>query len=101
MNNELLYRRRFKKQGRTFTLGISNGMDRSDGSGTNISPIVFYNSDGTVATVIDQNFENSQRTRGHSNVITSSFTELFNKNKVLEMNFAYTNRHTNIGQGCI
>jgi len=27
-------------------------------------------------------------------VITSSFTELFNKNKVLEMNFAYTNRHT-------
>ena len=94
MNNELLYRHRFKKQGRTFTLGISNGMDRSDGSGTNISPIVFYNSDGTVATVIDQNFENSQRTRGHSNVITSSFTELFNKNKVLEMNFAYTNRHT-------
>jgi Outer membrane protein beta-barrel family/Carboxypeptidase regulatory-like domain len=94
INNELLYRRRFKKAGRTFTLGYSNATDKSEGSGTNISPIFFYNPDGTISTVIDQNFESSQRTRSSSNVITSSFTEMFGRNKILELNYAYTNRHS-------
>ncbi|MEP6673530.1 MAG: outer membrane beta-barrel protein [Ferruginibacter sp.] len=94
INNEVLFRRRFKKQGRTFTLGYSNATERSNGSGTNISPIIFYNPDGTVSTVIDQNFENAQNTRSNSNVITSSFTEMFGKNKILELNYAYTNKHS-------
>lgn len=94
INNELLYRRKFRKIGRTFTLGYSNSIDKSDGSGTNISPIIFYNPDGSVATVIDQNFESSQKTRSSNNVITSSFTEMFGKNKILELNYAYTNRHS-------
>jgi hypothetical protein len=94
VNNELLYRRRFKKAGRTFTLGYANGTDKSDGSGTNISPIIFYNADGSIVTVIDQNYESSQKTRSSNNVITSSFTEMFGKNKILELNYAYTNRHS-------
>ncbi len=94
INNELLYRRKFKKIGRTFTLGYSNGSDRSEGSGTNISPIIFYNADGSIATTIDQNFESAQKTRSRNNVITSSFTEMFGKSKILELNYAYTNRHS-------
>ena len=94
INNELLYRRKFKKIGRTFTLGYSNSTERSDGSGTNISPIIFYNPDGSISTVIDQNFESAQKTKSNSNVITSSFTEMFGKNKILELNYAYTNRHS-------
>ncbi len=94
INNEILYRRKFKKTGRTFTLGYSSGIDKSDGNGSNISPIVFYNANGSVLSVIDQNFENAQSTRSRSNVITSSFTEMFGKNKILELNYAYTNRHS-------
>ena len=94
VNNEILYRRRFRKQGRTFTLGFSNTTERSTGDGTNFSPIIFYNADGTVSSVIDQNFENSQTTKSRSNVITSSFTEMFGKNKILELNYAYTDRHS-------
>jgi hypothetical protein len=94
VNNELLYRRRFKKIGRTFTLGFSNGIDKSDGSGTNLSPLVFYNADGSVLTTIFQNYESAQKTKSTSNVITSSFTEMFGKNKILELNYAYTNRHS-------
>ena len=95
ITNELLYRRRFKKMGRTFTLGFSNGMDKSNGSGSNISPIFFYNVDGTIATVIDQNYESAQTTKSTNNVLTSSFTEVLGKNKILEFNYAYTNRHSN------
>jgi hypothetical protein len=94
INNELLYRRKFKKTGRSFTLGYSNAVDKSDGSGTSISPIVFYRADGSIATTIDQNFESLQKTSSRGNVITSSFTEMFGKNKVLELNYAYTNRHS-------
>jgi Outer membrane protein beta-barrel family len=94
INNELLYRRKFKKIGRTFTLGYANGNDRSNGSGTTISPNIFYRSDSTIKSTVDQNFESSQRTRSQSNVITTSFTELFGKGKILELNYAYTNRHS-------
>lgn len=95
INNEILFRHRFKKIGRTFTLGYSNSSDKSDDGGTNISPIIFYNPDGTISTTIDQNFESTQKTKSNSNVITSSFTEMFGKNKILELNYAYTNRSSN------
>ena len=95
INNEILFRHKFKKIGRTFTLGYSNGTDRSNGSGTNISPIIFYKSDGSVLSSIDQNFESSQKTKSSNNVITTSFTEMFGKGKILELNYAYTNRHSN------
>jgi hypothetical protein len=94
INNELLYRHKFKKAGRTFTLGYSNSIDRSSGSGTTISPNIFYNEDSSIRSTIDQNFESSQRTKSSNNVITTSFTEMFGKNKVLEFNYAYTNRHS-------
>ena len=94
INNELLYRRKFKKVGRTFTLGYSNSTDRSSGSGTTISPNIFYNGDSSIRSTIDQNFESSQKTRSSNNVITTSFTEMFGKGKILELNYAYTNRHS-------
>jgi hypothetical protein len=98
ITNELMYRRRFKKIGRTFTLGYSNVTDKGDGDGTNLSPITFYNADGTTLSVIDQNFKNAQRSASRSNVITTSFTEMFGKHKILELNYAYTNRHNSSGR---
>ena len=94
IGNDVLYRRKFKKTGRTFTLGYSNSIGSSKGSGTNISPINFYNPDGTISTVIEQNFESTQKTKSNSNVITTSFTEMFSKKVVMELNYAYTNRHS-------
>jgi hypothetical protein len=98
VTNELMYRRRFKKAGRTFTLGYSNVTDKGDGSGSNVAPTIFYRADSSILSVIDQNFKNSQRSSSRSNVITSSFTEMFGKHKILELNYAYTNRHNNSGR---
>ena len=94
INNELLYRRKFKKERRTFTLGYSNNTDRSNGSGTNFSHNIFYKQDSSILGTIDQNYENSQKTRSSNNVITTSFTEPFGKNIILELNYAYTNKHS-------
>lgn len=93
-NNNLLYRHKFKIPGRTFTFGLQNSINHSDGSGTNFSPLTFYNPDGSVLSVRNQNLENTQKTKSNNNVISASFTEPFGKNKILELNYAYTNNQS-------
>ncbi len=94
LNNNLLYRRKFHKTGRTFTLGLTNSINNSNGSGTNYYPLTFYNVDGTVNSIRDQNFRSSQTTRSDNYVISSSYTEPIGKNKLLEFNYAYTDNHS-------
>lgn len=94
INNNLLYRHKFKTLGRTLTFGLQNSINRSDGSGTNFSPLTFYNPDGSVFSVRDQNLENTQKTKSNNNVVSASYTEPFGKNKILELNYAYTNNQS-------
>src|SRR6187200_739167 len=54
-SGELLYRRKFKRIGRTFTLGWRNSPGVSDTKSYNISPVTAYNSDGSIASFIDLN----------------------------------------------
>ena len=94
LNNNLLYRRKFHKVGRTFTLGMTNALNNSDGSGTNYYPLTFYNHDGSVNSIRYQNFKSSQKTRSDNNVFSTSYTEPIGKNKILELNYAYTDNHS-------
>lgn len=91
MNNNLLYRRKFSKTGRTLTLGWFNSINSSDGKGTNYNPLVFYNPNGFIDSTRNQDFENSQETKSNNNVLSASYTEPIGKNKILEFNYAYTN----------
>jgi hypothetical protein len=89
-SNNLLYRRKFKKTGRTFTLGWSNTYGQSEGSGVNISNIHYYDTVGVLIREIRQNQQNRQRTHTHNNVISTSYTEPIGLNKLIEFNYAYT-----------
>jgi hypothetical protein len=88
--NNLLYRRRFAKAGRTFTLGWNNTYGESENEGSNRSPIYFYKPDASPQGSLNQNQENTQKTFTRNNVISSSYTEPLASNKVLELNYAYT-----------
>ncbi|MDP9230808.1 MAG: TonB-dependent receptor, partial [Bacteroidota bacterium] len=90
LNNNLLYRRRFKTIGRTLTLGWSNTNGNSDALGYSISPYKFYNSGGVVVNSFSQNQENTQKTNTHNNVLSTSYTEPLAKDKLLEINYAFT-----------
>ncbi|HEU4607889.1 MAG TPA: outer membrane beta-barrel protein, partial [Chitinophagaceae bacterium] len=94
LNNYLLFRHRFKKYGRTFTLGFNNSNNKSNGEGSNVSPLTFYNPDGSVSRVKNQDLENTQDTKSFNNVLSASYTEPIGKNKLLEVNYAYTNNHS-------
>ena len=90
LNNNLLYRRKFNKLGRTLTLGWSNSINTSDGTGTSLFPLTFYNPNGSIDSIRDQNFRSSQETKSNNNNFSTSYTEPIGKNKILELNYAYT-----------
>lgn len=92
LNNELLYRRRFNKRGRTFTLGFKNAINNSDGEGRTYAPLKFYNKfTGDIDSTRLQDFNSTQETRSNNNVVSTSYTEPLGINKILEFNYAYTN----------
>ncbi len=96
LNNNLLYRRRLNKTGRTFTLGFSNNYNHSTGNGLNISPQVLFTPNGdTLSKYLSQHYESSQKTNSNNNVVSASYTEPVGKNKLIELNYAYSNNQNN------
>ncbi|MEO6915804.1 MAG: TonB-dependent receptor [Chitinophagaceae bacterium] len=91
ISNNILYRKKFRKYGRTFTLGLQNTLTNSDGDGRNLSPLAYYNPDGTLRLRRDQNLINTQKTKSNNNSVSASYTEPIGNNKILELNYAYSN----------
>ncbi|OQP61588.1 outer membrane beta-barrel family protein [Niastella populi] len=94
LNNNLLYRRKFHKPGRTLTIGLNNSINNSDGNGITQSPLRSYDSVGNLLGTVYQNYMSTQKTRALNNVISTSYTEPIGNNKLIEINYAYTNRHS-------
>lgn len=92
-NNNLLFRHKFRKTGRTLTLGWNNSIGNSDSKGYTLSNNDFFLPDGTMYNSIRQNQQNIQDTKSNNNVLSTSYTEPFGLNKLLEVNYAYTNNY--------
>jgi hypothetical protein len=90
-SGELLYRKKFHRIGRTFTLGWRNGYNESDADNYSLAPYNFYKPDGTPYISRDQNLKGMQDTKANNNTLSSSYTEPLGKNKIVELNYAYTN----------
>ncbi len=94
-NNNLLFRHRFKKTGRTFTIGWTTGVNNTEGDGYVNSPNYFYDKSGILYRQRIQNQQNVQSTNSFNNTISTSLTELVGKIAILELNYAYTNNQSN------
>lgn len=90
-SNNLLYRHRFGKMGRTITLGWQTTASNSEGEGQNFSPYTFFDEFGNILRQTNQNIASTQKTNSFNNTLSSSFTEPIGLNKLLEFNYAYTN----------
>lgn len=90
VNNNLLFRHKFGKVGRTFTIGLNNTISRSDGNGQSYSPQTFYNADGSIGRLIRQDQRSEQATKTFNNTVSASYTEPLGRNKLLEFNYALT-----------
>lgn len=89
-NNNLLFRHKFGKIGRTLTLGWTNTFGNSESNGHTISDNEFYRENGTIYKSVIQNQQTKQQTTSNNNVLSTSYTEPFGLNKLLELNYAYT-----------
>lgn len=90
-NNNILFRRKFKKIGRTITIGINSTMGMSEADGKTISSNQFFRPDSNPFFNFSQNQQYAQNTKTRNNVISTSYTEPLGNNKLLEINYAYTN----------
>ncbi|PZR26799.1 MAG: hypothetical protein DI535_13230 [Citrobacter freundii] len=89
-NNNFLYRHKFGKTGRTITLGWNNTYGNSSSNSLTISNNDFYSQNGTLIRSVDQNQRSYQKTNTNNNVLSTSYTEPFGLNKLLELNYRYT-----------
>jgi hypothetical protein len=91
LGNNILFRHKFGKTGRTVTLGWNNTISRSESNGFTFSDNEFFLPNGNLDRAIVQDQINYQKTTSNNNVISTSYTEPFGLNKLLELNYAYTN----------
>jgi hypothetical protein len=89
-SGELMYRRKFKIPGRTFTLGWRNGYNESESNNSNYAPNTIYKPSGSVFVARKQDQLGDQDTKSNNNTISASYTEPVGKNKILELNYAYS-----------
>ncbi|HSC36520.1 MAG TPA: outer membrane beta-barrel protein, partial [Chitinophagaceae bacterium] len=95
LGNNLLFRHRFYKPGRTLTIGWTANLSHSDGEGFNTAPYTFYNKDGSFNRQQNLQQQNLQNTHAANHTISTSYTELLDAHTILEMNYAYTNNQSN------
>ncbi|AEV97127.1 hypothetical protein A4D02_17830 [Niastella koreensis] len=93
--DDLLFRHRFRKPGRTFTLGWTTAVNNSNGNGYNFSPYHFFDSSGAVTRFDNRQQINDQTTRSFNNTISTSVTEMIDSSMVWELNYAYTINKSN------
>ena len=89
-SGELLYRRRFKVRGRTFTLGWRKGYAENEVDNLNFNPITTYNKNGAVVGFINYRQQNIQLGDNNNNTISASYTEPLGINQLLEINYSYS-----------
>jgi hypothetical protein len=94
MNQNLLFRHRFSKRGRTLTIGLSSVLNKSNGEATTYSPYNYYNRDETLYKTVKLDQQSLQNIKGLNNTLSTSYTEPIGRNKMLELNYAYTNNHS-------
>lgn len=88
--NNLLFRHKFKKTGRTITLGWNNTFGNSKSESFALSDNDIYRSDGSIERSIYQDRQTNQSTRTNNNILSTSYTEPLGLNKLIEVNYAYT-----------
>jgi hypothetical protein len=95
MNQNLLFRHRFHKKGRTLTLGLTSTLNNSDGDGITYSPYYYFHQNESTpyrSVILDQ--QSKQNVKGLNNTLSTSYTEPIGRNKMLELNYAYTNNNS-------
>ena len=93
-NNSILYRHRFQKNGRSFSVNFTQGLNNTDINATNIS----YNNTFRVGRIDTLNQQSSIEREGKSYGANVSYTEPMGTKGQLEFNYIYSYSENNSDQ---
>ncbi len=94
LNNNLLFRHRFRKPGRSMTLGWNTSMNENVGDGLNETPYLFYYPDSTLKRKQDTRQRYDIEGSSFNNTFTTSITESVGNGKIVELNYSYSNNQS-------
>ena len=88
--NNLIWRRKFRKPGRTLSVNLNNTLGRNEREGLTKTRLQAYNSGGAKVkdSVLNQRFTQENNTDNYN--ISASYTEPLTRNKILEFNYGYS-----------
>lgn len=90
LNGNLLYRHRFAKRGRTFSVNFSGGYNTHDAEGTNASSTRYYDAGGgSTLDTLDQHY--LQDNTGKNWGVSLTYTEPIMQDRVLEIHASHNN----------
>lgn len=91
-SNNLIFRHKMAKRGRTFAINLSNSYNKSTRNGFTDARIGRY-IDGSKISDSTFNQNSIQQNNSNSQNVTLSYTEPMGKDKVLELNYNYNNSY--------
>ncbi len=92
-NVDMLFRHRFQKAGRTFSLDVNASGNSNNGNGNNFSLTDYFNNGVDSAYTINQHY--ISKTKGQGISTTAAYTEPIGKNSQLELDYNYNyNKNT-------
>ncbi|MGE5521132.1 MAG: outer membrane beta-barrel protein, partial [Candidatus Dadabacteria bacterium] len=86
-SNNLLWRLRFRKPGRTFSLNLNNTLSNNDRDGYSAIHSKYYNSAGYKWYERNTDYETQSSSETHNYGASISYTEPIARDKVLEVNY--------------
>lgn len=90
---DVLFRHKFAKKGRTFSIDVNFGGTQNDGSGNNYSTSLYHLKANDSTSLIDQQYITKSNSKNIST--TLSYTEPIGKKSILEFNYNYTYTNSN------
>lgn len=88
--NNLIWRKRFRRIGRTLSVNLNNTYSNSDRDGLNRSRTGIYNSTGDLMNEIRLNQQSDLVNETNNVSVSTSYTEPLAKDKTLEVNYGYS-----------
>lgn len=90
---DVLFRHKFAKRGRTFSVGITFGGSSNDGYGNNYSNSNYFLKNGDSVSNINQHYVTKSNAQNIS--ATLSYTEPIGKHSIIELNYNYSYNKNN------
>ncbi len=86
-NIDALFRHRFQKKGRTFSLDVNGSGNSNKGNGNNLSATDYFNNGSDSASIVNQQYTSTTKGQGIST--TAAYTEPIGKRSQLELDYNY------------